>query len=658
MSRATFSTSINRKNATTEVTGKSNYDKAASQHIYKSTYRTRPLPPPTSVFHYHFARPTETQGEETNTVGQSGFDGKLPAYIDGITGQTLSREELQQTSLRLGYALTHPKDNKTSPIAQAGDIIFILSPNSLHYPIVFFACQAALLVPTLCNSSAMSRDVAYQLKDSTAKVGFVHPDLVGVWEGAIQILREEAQRGGETMKKIPVFLMQSLEQKRDPSPSEQPPTITKEYQSYESLLHPVNDADSTGSWTAASENWRGLQVNESPSQQKVSRTNVSYDDTAVICYSSGTTGLPKGVMTTHRNLTVMETIFTEALIPMSPENEDAALGLLPFSRIAVITLPKFTPHTFFNAIESHRITWSFIVPPIVNFLAQLPEKALEKYDLRCLRGFLSGAAPMAGEVAMRAMQRMEKPVGRGEFMITQGSGLTETSPATHVLPLEMAKAKIGSIGRLLPTLEARIVDSEGNDAVLPDEAGEMVLKGPTIMRGYWRNETATRETFTSDGWYRTGDVAKIDADGYWYIVDRLKEMIKVKGYQVAPAELESLLLSHPDVLDAGVIGAKAQDGVTELPRAFVVPRAGVIADDKVEEGEGRARVEQDVVCWVNKQVSPRPSVRPRQRTRGNGQDVLNAFRKCMLVPPAGNRYLRIRGSRVGVVSWKQSLGGE
>ncbi|KAJ9120829.1 hypothetical protein QFC22_002763 [Naganishia vaughanmartiniae] len=634
-SRAPFSTSISRKN-TAQATHDGRFSKAASQQIHKSTYRTRPLPPPTSVFHYHFAGPTESdQGKtaERNAFRPSQFDGQLPAYIDGITGQTLSREELKHTSPRLGYALTHSKDNRTPPVAQAGDVIFILSPNSLHYPVIFFACQAALLVPTLCNSSATSRDVAYQLKDSTAKVGFVHPDLVGVWEGAIRILKEEAQRSGEKMKDVPVFLMQSLPRSSDPSPIEGALTRTEGYQSYENLLQPENSLESTastaiGSWAAASANWKGLQVKESPSQER-KRSDVSYDDTAVICYSSGTTGLPKGVMTTHRNLTVMETIFTEALIPMSPENKDAALGLLPFSHIfgltlvllhpltlgiPIVTLPKFTPHTFFSAIESQRISWSFIVPPIVNFLAHFPGLG-EKHDLSSLRGFLSGAAPMAGDVAMRAMQRMEKSVGGREFMITQGSGLTETSPATHVLPLEMAKAKIGSIGLLLPTLEARLVDVAGND-VRSDEAGEMVLRGPTIMR----------------------------------IVDRLKEMIKVKGYQVAPAELENLLLSHPDVLDAGVIGVRASDGVTEMPRAFVVPRPGVLATGgNVQEGEGeaKARFEQDVVGWVNKQVSLRYGVLVACFAVGEAR--MEDWCADSLVCLSADRYLRIRGSLAGVI---------
>lgn len=203
----------------------------------------------------------------------------------------------------------------------------------------------------------------------------------------------------------------------------------------------------------------------------------------------------------------MQTIFTTAMLPLSPETNDRVLGLLPFSHIfglvlvllhpltqqvPIITLPRFTPLTFFTAIQQYRITWSFIVPPLVNLLAHY--SSLGKWDLSSLRGMLSGAAPMSSHVAEKAMDRIASITQRDEFMITQGYGLTETSPATHFLPLEDAKRKIGSIGLLLPTVEARIVQPVSEDERAHDggqvdvvdvpegEVGELVVRGPTVMK--------------------------------------------------------------------------------------------------------------------------------------------------------------------------------
>lgn len=273
------------------------------QRIYSSAFRCRPLPPPTSIFHYHF--PPAAEVENTKRIkGDSytppNFSGDLPAYIDGITGEGLSRDQVRKTSLRLGYALTHTPTENTLPPAQTGDVIFILSPNSLHYPLIFFACQSALLVPTLCNSSATSRDVAYQLKDSGAKIGFVHPDLVGVWQGAIDILRKEGEAEGQYTDGVPMFVMASTEEVAE---SDKAVGTEERHSSYESLFVPEstrNRIDDTASraWAASMESWDGLQVRESVSEYAISKTDVSYDDTAVICYSSGTTGLPKGTSRT------------------------------------------------------------------------------------------------------------------------------------------------------------------------------------------------------------------------------------------------------------------------------------------------------------------------------------------------------------------------
>lgn len=295
-SSISFSRSLSR----TAVRRNQDFVSADRQRIYTSTYRCRPLPPPTSIFHYHFPPSlanTTVESIKDDSYATPDFPANLPAYIDGITGRQLSREQVRQTSLRLGYALTHTPDENANPPAQTGDVVFILSPNSLHYPVIFFACQSSLLIPTLCNSTATSRDVAYQLKDSGAKIGFVHPDLVGVWKGAMKILQKESHAKGKSTEDVPMFVMAPADEW---SLSASQAETTKPYPSYESLMLPDslrNGTDETAlqAWTTSMDSWGSLQVSEATSGHADGRTNVSYDDTAVICYSSGTTGLPKGM---------------------------------------------------------------------------------------------------------------------------------------------------------------------------------------------------------------------------------------------------------------------------------------------------------------------------------------------------------------------------
>jgi len=307
------------------------------------------------------------------------------------------------------------------------------------------------------------------------------------------------------------------------------------------------------------------------------------DDIAVLPFSSGTTGLSKGVMLTHRNLVAnMEQIRAVHRIGA----DDVLVGLLPFFHIygqtvvvnlglahgaTIVTMARFDMGAFLDLLERHRVTRAHVAPPVVLGLAKAP--GVEGRDL-ALRVMISGAAPLDAETANRASERLGAPV-------RQGYGMTEASPVTHFsADEELAERDPGTIGRLLPCTDGRLVDpATGEDA---DGDGEIWIRGPQVMRGYLGDERATRETLTDDGWLRTGDVARLEGD-VWRIVDRVKELIKYKGYQVPPAELEALLVNHPAVSDAAVIPTLDASG-EEVPKACVVPAGEDLDPDELMAG--------------------------------------------------------------------------
>ncbi|MGA1088416.1 MAG: 4-coumarate--CoA ligase family protein [Candidatus Nanopelagicales bacterium] len=294
----------------------------------------------------------------------------------------------------------------------------------------------------------------------------------------------------------------------------------------------------------------------------------------VLPYSSGTTGFPKGVMLTHRNL-VANLCQIESGLPV--DEDEVALAVLPFFHIygmqvlmnglltqgaTVITLPRFDLEQVLAIIQDRKVTRFFAVPPIVLALAKHP--LVDNYDLSSLRQVFSGAAPLSAELGLEAAARIDCEV-------VQGYGMTEMSPVSHLTP--QGQFKPGTSGITVPNAECRIVDPvTGEDQPVGGE-GELWVRGPMVMKGYLNNPEATAATIDSDGWLHTGDVGVIDADGHLTVVDRVKELIKVKGFQVAPAELEALLLTHPAIADAAVIGIP-DDEAGELPRAFIVLKPG------------------------------------------------------------------------------------
>jgi acyl-CoA synthetase (AMP-forming)/AMP-acid ligase II len=331
---------------------------------------------------------------------------------------------------------------------------------------------------------------------------------------------------------------------------------------------------------------------------KPAEVQVDPEDLAVLPYSSGTTGRMKGVMLSNRNLVAnIEQAWTS--LPLA--EDDTLVGVLPFFHSygqtvvlnmglskgsTIVVMARFDLDALLEIVEKYRVTWLHIVPPIVLALATSPQ--IGERDTSSLKMVVSGAAPLDADLVGRAEERIGAP-------IRQGYGLTEVSPVSHKSrAADVDKTPPGSIGPLIPNTEARLVDPETGEDVPEGGEGEIWLRGPQVMLGYLNDEEATAAIFPGDGWMRTGDVGRVDENGYFFIVDRLKELIKYKGYQVPPAELEAVLVSHPKVKDAGVIGVPMEDG-GEAPKACVVAEDGLDADE--------------LIAYVAERVAPYKRVR-------------------------------------------------
>jgi len=436
------------------------------------------------------------------------------AMIDGPTGRSYTFAELYGASARVAGGLVDAG-------LRVGDVVAIVSPNIPEYAIIFHGVAIAGGTVTTVNPTYTAKEVAQQLRDSGARFAVT----IGLF---LETVREAAE--GPHVEGIYV------------------------------LGEPVEGHRSFYDLLAAD-----------PIEQ-VPVDPASHD--VVLPYSSGTTGLPKGVELTHRNL-VANLVQYE---PVTTSGEgDVVLAVLPFFHIygmqvlmnaavyvgaRVVTMPRFDLAEFLRTIQEHKVTRVAAVPPIVLALAKHP--MVDDYDLSSLVQLGSGAAPLSADIEAEAARRTGAEV-------VQGFGLTETSPVTHAaIP---GAARSGSIGVLVPNTEARLVDPESGADVARGRPGELWLRGPQVMKGYLNNPNATSECIDSDGWFHTGDIGRVDDDEHWYITDRLKELIKYKGFQVAPAELEAVLLTHPDIADAAVI-AISDEEAGEVPKAFVVRQPG------------------------------------------------------------------------------------
>ncbi len=316
---------------------------------------------------------------------------------------------------------------------------------------------------------------------------------------------------------------------------------------------------------------------------------------AVLAFSSGTSGMPKGVQLTHANL--MATLVQHEPIYDLTAN-DVVVAVLPMFHIyglsmvlayalrhgaTVVTLSRFRLDSYLETITKHRVTWLHLVPPIV---VQLLSQEAAAADMRSVRHAVSGAAPLDARLVARLEERLGCKVG-------QGYGMTEASPGVTWVPNDgSVECPAGSVGILVPGTEARVVDPISGDDV--EGPGELWVRGPQVMSGYLNAPEETAQTLSVDGWLRTGDILRVDAEGVWWVVDRLKEVIKCKGFQVSPAELEGVLLEHPAVDDAAVAGIP-DPFAGEVPAAWVVTRTPIGADE--------------LLAWVAERVAPYKRVR-------------------------------------------------
>jgi acyl-CoA synthetase (AMP-forming)/AMP-acid ligase II len=460
--------------------------------------------------------------------------GSKPALIDGPSGRTITYAELAGATQRLAGALAARGLRK-------GDVVGLWSPNLPEWAVMFHGALSAGLVVTTVSSLASADDAAAQLADAGAKLLFT----------------------------VGPFLEKAL------------PAARKAGVAEVVAIGAPEDADVTPLGALLAEDAPAPDVAIGP------------DDLAVLPYSSGTSGLPKGVELTHRNL--VANVEQTRGGGLRVFEGDTIIAVLPFFHIygmtvildlglrvgaTLVTMPKFELEPFLGLLEKHRVTRAFVVPPIVLAFAKHP--AVEGHDLSSLTLIFSGAAPLDEALAAAASERVGAPVA-------QGYGMTEMSPVSHITPDDDAGTNPGAIGLLAPNTEARIVDPETGEDAPAGERGELWCRGPQIMRGYLNNPTATRNCLDEEGWLRTGDIVEVDEDGWFMVVDRLKELIKYKGYQVAPAELEALLVGHPQIADAAVIGVPDEDA-GEVPKGFIVASGDVTPDE--------------VTAWVAERVSP------------------------------------------------------
>ncbi|MGQ9539026.1 MAG: long-chain-fatty-acid--CoA ligase [Candidatus Bathycorpusculaceae bacterium] len=496
--------------------------------------------------------------------------GKYPektaiVYFD----RKISYKELDTITDKFATALTDFGVKK-------GDKVAIFLPNIPQFIMAYYGAIKTGAIATAISPLYKEREVEHQLNDSEAEtivvLDLLYPIVEKVWEKTklkrviVASLKEympgAAAFLGSLLKKIPshkverkpnVYFFKELVDKYPPNPPK-------------------------------------VEINPK-------------EDLVALQYTGGTTGTSKGAMLTHMNL-VSNAVMCKAWLKDVMEGEETFLAVLPLFHIygmttgmnapiyiggRIVLLPRFDAVSTFQAIQKYRVTVFCGAPTMYAMLLAHPD--LGKYDCTSVRFCISGSAPLPPEIQKKFME-----VTGG--VLVEGYGLTESSPVTHCNPLDktMKTVKVGSIGIPWPDTDAKIVDAEtGEKELAPGEIGELVVKGPQVMKGYWKMLEETNQVLR-DGWLYTGDIGKMDEDGYFYITDRKKDLIKYKGYSVYPRELEDVLYEHPAVKLCGVIG-KPDPVAGEIPKAFVVLKEGMTATEK------------EIMDFVNEKVAPYKAIR-------------------------------------------------
>ncbi|OAP19094.1 hypothetical protein AXX17_AT1G21440 [Arabidopsis thaliana] len=427
------------------------------------------------------------------------------AFIDASTGHRLTFSDLWRVVDRVADCLYHEVG------IRRGDVVLILSPNSIYIPVVRLSVMSLGAVVTTANTLNTSGEISKQIAQSNPTLVFTTSQLAPKLAAAISVVLtdEEDEKRVELTSGVRVVGILSEMMKKETS---------------------------------------GQRV----------RDRVNQDDTAMMLYSSGTTGTSKGVISSHRNLTAYVAKYIDdkwkrdeifvCTVPMFH-----SFGLLAFamgsvaSGSTVVILRRFGLDDMMQAVEKYKATILSLAPPVLVAMINGADQLKAKYDWTSLRKVRCGGAPLSKEVTDSFLEKYPT------VDIFQGYALSESHGSGASTESVEESLKYGAVGLLSSGIEARIVDPETGRVMGVNQPGELWLKGPSISKGYFGNEEATNETINLEGWLKTGDLCYIDEDGFLFVVDRLKELIKYKGYQVPPAELEALLIAHPHILDAAVI---------------------------------------------------------------------------------------------------------